>query len=88
MEVRKLVGLNLRRLRTALKLPQDDLAVDADIDRAHVSRIERGEENPTILALAKLAKALNAPITEFFREPKRGAPPPPTLKRGRKSRRS
>lgn len=84
MDIRELVGLNLRRLRVACGLPQDDLAVDAEMDRAHVSRIERGVENPTVVVLDRLAKALNAPITEFFRIPKRGASLTTTLKRGRK----
>ncbi len=84
MDIRELVGLNLRRLRVSRELPQDALAVDAEIDRAHVSRIERGIENPTVVVLNRLAKALGEPITEFFRIPKRGSPPPEPLKRGRK----
>lgn len=84
MDIRELVGLNLRRLRVSRELPQDALAVDAAIDRAHVSRIERGIENPTVVVLDRLAKALDAPVTEFFKTPKRGAPAPTPLKRGRK----
>jgi len=84
MDIRELVGINLRRLRVGRELPQDALAVDAEIDRAHVSRIERGIENPTVVVLDRLAKALGATVTEFFRIPKRGSKPVAPLKRGRK----
>ena len=77
------VAWNLRKLRFKRQLTQVELAVDAHMDPAHVSRIERGVENPTVGVLARLAKALEVSITEFFRTP-RGAAPPPRLKRGRK----
>ena len=87
MDIRELVGFNLRRLRVGSGLPQDVLAVDAQMDRAHVSRIERGVENPTVVVLDRLATALHTPITEFFKVPKRGAQPTEPLKRGRKKAR-
>lgn len=66
MKVQITVARNLRRLRVALGLSQEALAVDAEVDRTYVSRLERGIENPTVLVLERLAKALDANIAEFF----------------------
>jgi transcriptional regulator with XRE-family HTH domain len=60
------------------------LAVDAGIDRTYVSRLERGLENPTVLVLEKLARALSSNIEEFFRAPRAGEAAPKPLKGGRR----
>ena len=86
MEIRKRVGWNLRRLRVARGLAQEALAVDAEIDRTYVSRLERGLENPTIVVLDRLAVALDVRIADFFRQPKVGERPPQPLKKGRRRR--
>lgn len=65
-----------RRLRVDRGLSQEVLAVDAEIDRTYVSRLERGLENPTVAVLEKLAGALGAEIVEFFRIPRRGETAP------------
>jgi transcriptional regulator with XRE-family HTH domain len=67
MKSQRLVAHNLRRLRVSRRLSQESLAVDANVDRAYVSRIERGIENPTIKILDRLAHALNAHSIEFFK---------------------
>ena len=83
MDVRKVVGWNVRRLRVKSGMSQETLAGE-HMDTAHVSRIERGVENPTVMVLDKLAKALDVSVVEFFRPVKVGAALPPTLKAGRK----
>lgn len=83
MDIRKLVGWNVRRLRLKSGMSQETLAGE-QMDTAHVSRIERGVENPTIVVLDKLAKVLGVSVAEFFRPVKAGASLPPTLKAGRK----
>src|SRR5215472_6882784 len=60
MKAQALVARNLRRLRVARGLSQENLAVDAGIDRTYVSRLERGLENPTVAVLEQLAVALGA----------------------------
>ena len=49
---------NVRRLRTAAKLSQEDLALEAGLDRTYISQVERSLRNVTIEVLARLAKAL------------------------------
>jgi transcriptional regulator with XRE-family HTH domain len=84
MKAQALVARNLRRMRVKQNLSQENLAVDAGIDRTYVSRIERGLENPTVAILEQLARAMNEPIIEFFREPTRNEPLPKALKGGRR----
>jgi transcriptional regulator with XRE-family HTH domain len=88
MDARSLVAWNLRRLRVAKGIPQEALAVDAEIDRTYVSRLERNMENPTVAVLERLAKALGSEITGFFAVPKAGARAPKPLRKGRKPAKS
>lgn len=69
MDVRARVAHNVRRLRVKIGLSQEIFAVDAGIDRTYVSRIERGLENPSVLVLAGIAKALKVDIVELLSEP-------------------
>jgi len=85
MDARHLVAWNLRRLRVARGIAQEALAVDAEVDRTYVSRLERNMENPTVAVLERLAHALGTEITEFFAVPKPGARPPAVLPKGRRA---
>ena len=87
MDAQALVARNIRKLRVQRGLSQEVLAVDAEIDRTYVSRLERGLENPTVAVLARLAAALSAGIEEFFVIPRDEEPPPQTLPKGRKPKR-
>lgn len=86
MRVQALVAWNLRRLRVGRGLSQENLAVDARIDRTYVSRLERGLENPTVGILEQLADALHAGIVEFFATPGPDEPPPKALPGGRRAK--
>jgi DNA-binding XRE family transcriptional regulator len=66
MKVQTIVARNLRRLRVEQGVSQEALAVDAKVDRTYVSRLERAIENPTILVLERLAKALGSDVAAFF----------------------
>lgn len=66
MKAQIVVARNVRRLRVQKDLSQEDLAVDAQIDRTYVSRLERELENPTVAVLERIAKALGADIRELF----------------------
>lgn len=82
----RLVAWNVRRLRVAKKISQESLAYEADIDRAYLGSLERGNENPTVELLDRLAAALSTPLTRFFEEPKPGEAAPSTLAGGRPRR--
>lgn len=84
MDAQSLVAQNLRRIRVERRLSQENLAVDASVDRTYVSRLERGMENPTVAVLERLANALGVRIPDFFIEPPQGAKPPDVLPKGRR----
>lgn len=84
MDVRSLVAWNLRRLRVAKNISQDELALISEVERAYVGHLERGTKNPTIDTLAKLAAALECEIMELFRTAPDDAEPLRPLKGGRR----
>jgi transcriptional regulator with XRE-family HTH domain len=86
MRGRALVGWNLRRLRVARDVSQERLAFDSGVDRSYLGGLERGEENPTVEVLERLADTLGIKLAELFEEPAEGAAPPEPLKAGRKPR--
>ena len=69
MSLRELVAINLRRLRHARNLSQEELADRAGINRNYVGMLEREEHAATVDMLEKLAEILEADPTEFFRRP-------------------
>lgn len=84
MKAQALVARNLRKIRVRRGLSQESLAVDAEVDRTYVSRLERGLENPTVAVLERLAGALSIAIPDFFRVPVPGEAPPKPLRGGRR----
>jgi transcriptional regulator with XRE-family HTH domain len=58
MDIRKQVGLNVRRIRQERGWSQEELAFESGLHRTYISGIERGARNPTVLVLKELADAL------------------------------
>lgn len=58
MDIKAVVGRNVKQHREAKGLSQEKLAFEADLHRTYVSGVERGIRNPTVLIVAKLANAL------------------------------
>ena len=48
-------NLNISRLRNGIS--QEALAVDAELDRTYISRLERDMENPTVATQASIIGA-------------------------------
>jgi transcriptional regulator with XRE-family HTH domain len=59
-------GLAVRQLRLKAGLSQESLAVRASIHRTYIGGIERGERNPTLLMIYRIASALNLSVQELF----------------------
>lgn len=62
------LGWRVRQLREAKGWTQETLAGRAGLDRSYVAGIEAGLRNPSTKALAKLARALGATLSELFRD--------------------
>ena len=58
MEEERKLGQKIRELRKQQKLSQTELAEKADVALMTISRIERGEHDPHIRTLSRIAKAL------------------------------
>ena len=58
MDWQAVVGTNVKRLRQAKGLTQEQLAFEAKIDLTYVGGIERGRRNPSLLVIARIALAL------------------------------
>ena len=61
-------GKTLRELRTERGLSQEKVAELAGLDRNYVGMIERGERNPAVVNIVRIAKALGVPPGELFRD--------------------
>ncbi len=52
-------GRQIIKLRNDLGISQEELAFRSELSRTYIGCIERGEKNPTIVTIEKLAKGLN-----------------------------
>ena len=62
------LGRRVQDLRTARGWTQQQLADEAGLDRTYISGLEHGKQNPTIGALLRLARALEAPVERLVVE--------------------
>jgi transcriptional regulator with XRE-family HTH domain len=60
MDMRKLVGRNVHRLRMERQMTQEQFAERSGFSQQYISDLERGRRNPTIVSLYELAQALDA----------------------------
>lgn len=64
---RAIVGSNVRQLRKAAGITQEQLAFEAKIDLTYVGGIERGRRNPSVLVLARIATAVGVEPADLLR---------------------
>ncbi len=67
MELRSLVAKNLRKIRIAKGVSQEDLAHRAQLNRNYIGVLEREGNSPTVKTLGKIADALGIDPAELFR---------------------
>lgn len=67
MELRVVVGRNIRRLREARDLPQDELAHQAGVHVTYLSGVENGRRNITLAVLERIATALDTTESDLVR---------------------
>ena len=66
MELQNMFGANVRRLREAIGLSQEDLAEVCELHRTYISGVERGVRNPTVAVVFKLAQGLGVSPADLF----------------------
>jgi transcriptional regulator with XRE-family HTH domain len=75
MDLREVFATNLRRLRHAKGLSQDDLAYEAEVSRGYLSQLEKGVFYASLKIVGRLALALDVEAAELLKlPPKKGKP--------------
>jgi transcriptional regulator with XRE-family HTH domain len=67
-ELQDIIGNAIKRKRLQLRLSQMALAEQSELDLSYVGRIERGEVNPSIEKLLKIAQVLGCPVRDLLLE--------------------
>jgi transcriptional regulator with XRE-family HTH domain len=67
MDMRKLVGRNIKRIRQRNGLTQEQFAEMSGFSQQYISGLERGHRNPTIVTLYELATALGVSHVDLVR---------------------
>ncbi|MEQ1718803.1 MAG: helix-turn-helix transcriptional regulator [Hyphomicrobium sp.] len=66
MDMRKLVGENVRRIRLKKGWTQERFAEVSGISQQYISSLESGRRNPTVVTLHELAQALGVSPVELL----------------------
>ncbi len=66
LEWQNIVGKNVRALRIARGMTQEQLAFAAELDLTYIGGIERGRRNPSLLVMARIADALSATLADLI----------------------
>jgi len=67
MDMRNLVGQNVRRIRLEKGLTQEQFAEASGFSQQYISSLENGRQNPTVVTLYELALALGVSHVELVR---------------------
>jgi transcriptional regulator with XRE-family HTH domain len=67
MDMRKLVGQNVKRIRRKKGLTQEEFAGVSGFSQQYISSLEKGRRNPTVITLYELSIALGVSHTELVR---------------------
>ena len=69
MDLRPVFATNLRRLRHAKGLSQDDLAYEAEVSRSYLSQLEKGAFYASLKIIGRLAETLGVEPAELLKLP-------------------
>ena len=69
MDLREVFATNLRRLRHAKGLSQDDLAYEAEVSRSYLSQLEKGTFYASLKIIGRLAEALDVEPAVLLKMP-------------------
>jgi transcriptional regulator with XRE-family HTH domain len=71
MDMRKLVGRNVRHYRLKKGLTQEQFSVASGFSQQYISDLERGLRNPTVVSVYELAQALGVNHLELLKSDRR-----------------
>ena len=67
MNVNKELGMRIRYLREQQKMTLEDLSFESNVNKNYLSDLERGNRNPTVKILTRIAGALKVTLEELFK---------------------
>jgi len=73
MEINQIIAENLKQLRTERNLSLGQLSELSDISKVMLSQIEKGDTNPTINTIWKIANGLKVPYTALMERQRQDA---------------
>ena len=65
-KILKLIGKNIKYYRSKIEMSQEELSFQSGLDRAYIGRVERVENNISILSLNKISNALKIAIVKLI----------------------
>ena len=68
MDIKEVIGNNIKRHRIDKNFSQEQLANDSEIDRTYLQSIEKGKRNVSINFLIRLSSALNVQLIKLLEE--------------------
>ncbi len=66
MDLAQYFGRAVRRHRELMRLSQEELSHRAGLDRSYIGRVERGEQNASLINLQKISQALGSDLDVLF----------------------
>ena len=66
-DLRPIFAKNIKKLRKARGLTQEQLAFESEIDLTYMGAIERGKRNPSLLVMGRIAHALSVRVIDLLR---------------------
>ena len=63
----KKLASNMKKIRARKQMSQGDICRELGVDRAYISTIESGRQNPTLSTIEKIAKALGVSVDELLK---------------------
>jgi len=67
MDMRRLVGRNVLRIRKSKDMTQEELAEISGFSQQYISGLEKGQRNPTVVTIYELSVALNVNYIELLK---------------------
>lgn len=67
MKAQEQLGMRVKYLRKKLRWSQEDLALNANINKNYICDLENGRRNPSLEILERLAVAFDITLEELFK---------------------
>ena len=67
MKAQEQLGMRIKYLRQKLRWSQEDLALNANVNKNYISDLENGRRNPSLEILERIAIAFDISLAELFK---------------------